>query len=279
MGGRRQTRALVLAVSALLALVPATRAEERRSFVLASTGNGIPQSYLDKRGDLVGIEPELIAQISRRLGLSYTVEINTSFSGLVAGARSHRYDVVAAALADSQQREKIFDFLDYVNTWYVVITKTGNPGRLVSADRLCGRAVSATDATRPLELLQARSAQCVAGGKPAIDIHVHTQSASAIAELISGRVLGHVISGPRAQAMLTEMPGKIMILAGPPLSREPQGIAFPKGSPLVRPFQQQLTAMMKDGSYLAVMRKYGLERVALGPPAQINATVGNVIRR
>ena len=272
MSRRTQARALVLAVFALLGLAPKTRAEERKAFVLASTGNGVPQSFLDKQGNLVGIEPELIAGISHRLGLTYKVQINTAFSGLVAGAKSHRYDIVAAALADSPQREKVFDFLDYFVTWYVVITKPGNPGHLVSANQLCGMAVSATDATRPLELLQERSARCVAQGKAAIDIHVHTQAATAIAELTSGRVMGHVISGPRAQAMLAEIPGKIAILPGPPVSREPQGIAFPKGSPLIRPFQQQLNAMIKDGSYIAIRKKYGLQRGALTLPAQINAT-------
>lgn len=246
--------------------------QQPRSFVLASTGGNVPQSFLDKDGKLIGIEPDLIAEIARRLGFTYRVEVNTAFSGLVAGMLSGRYDVVSAALADSRQREKVFDFLDYFVTWYVVITRPGNPGHLTVPSEFCGLAMSATDATRPLELLQEQSERCVAlGGKP-IDIHVHAQSNAAIAELMSGRVVGHVVTGPRANAMLDELPGRIAILPGEPLSREPQGIAFPKKSPLTGPFQEQLNILIKEGFYQNILKKYGLPQGALTLPAQINAT-------
>ena len=82
-----------------------------RGFVtMASAGINIPHSYVDEKDNktVIGIEPELVREAARRLGLDLKIEV-TAFNGIVAGLQSGRFDLAASSLADSVDRERSMD--------------------------------------------------------------------------------------------------------------------------------------------------------------------------
>ena len=61
-------------------------------------------------------------------------------------------------------------------------------------------------------------------------------------------------------------------LVGEPFGTAPYGIAIPKGSGLAKPLLHALQAIMRDGAYDEVLKKWGVQVGAIDDPA-INGAI------
>ena len=59
---------------------------------------------------------------------------------------------------------------------------------------------------------------------------------------------------------------------GEPFAMEPYGIAVAKGSGLAKPIRAALSALIADGTYSAILAKWGLQAGAISEP-EINGAV------
>jgi polar amino acid transport system substrate-binding protein len=62
-------------------------------------------------------------------------------------------------------------------------------------------------------------------------------------------------------------------VVGEPYGTAPQGIAIPKGNGMSRPVRDAMKNLMANGTYAAILRKWGVENGAVRGPV-INAAGG-----
>jgi polar amino acid transport system substrate-binding protein len=245
-------------------LPPELRA--RGTLRLATAAINEPHAWLPAGSNQpTGFEIEFGREIARRLGLRPAIEV-VGFDTLLTGLRAGRYDVSASALAASEERRQVADFLVTTQTSFVIITRRGNPTGIAGLDSLCGRAVAVLDASRPLVILQEQQARCAANGQPAMQMSILARGGSSIVALQSGRVEANVISRPRGLAVERQTEGRIEVLQGPPISEEQVGFAFPRRSPLLPAFDAALRAMVADGTYRAILERFNAADLALAAP-------------
>ena len=89
--------------------------------------------------------------------------------------------------------------------------------------------------------------------------------------LSSGRADVAMIDSPIAAYQVENSEGRFK-LVGEPYGTAPYGIAVPKESGLAEPLLDAVEAVMRDGTYDEVLRKWGVEVGAIDDPA-INGAV------
>ncbi|MGF3066554.1 ABC transporter substrate-binding protein/permease [Facklamia sp. P12945] len=96
----------------------------KQEYTIGTSGQTKPLNYFDDKGQLVGIEIEILQEIDRRNeDIEFKFEI-TEFSSLFAGLDSGQFDLVANNLGENpERREKfLFSLYPYVITHNVLIT-------------------------------------------------------------------------------------------------------------------------------------------------------------
>ncbi len=84
-----------------------------------------PFEYTDDNGDIVGIEPELIALIADKLGLELVIDPMDFDSALLA-AQQGKSDAVVSGVTVTEDRKLVFDFTDtYISITQAIVCKEG----------------------------------------------------------------------------------------------------------------------------------------------------------
>jgi polar amino acid transport system substrate-binding protein len=89
--------------------------------------------------------------------------------------------------------------------------------------------------------------------------------------LSSGRAEVGMADSPVAAYQVKKSNGQFK-LSGQPYGTAPYGIAIPKDSGLQKPVLAAMKALQKDGTYMKILKKWGVQAGAIKNP-QINAAV------
>src|SRR5690348_3819572 len=100
------------------------------------------ESYAADGKTLQGFEPELAVELEKKLGVKFQWN-NANFDTLFSALRGNRYNIVYGAVNDTAEREKTFDFVDYLQSSQAFVVGKGNPQGIKTVDDLCGKAVAA----------------------------------------------------------------------------------------------------------------------------------------
>src|SRR6202171_5476074 len=249
--------------AALLALTIAQAAELPESIkqagVLRLTVNSTyaPMEYRDPAtNELVGLDIDLAHDISKRLG-GEILRSETSFAELIPSLQTRRADVIISGISDRSSRRETADFVDYLTTGPQFFVLTENAAK--SAIDLCGKKVGTTRSTSfPIEIEKWSKQNCESGGKPAVQYVPGENSIDVRNQLKQGRVDAAVQGSETLPYAQQQESGKYRVV-GEPISGGYQGIRFRKDDTQLREVvTQQLAAMIADGSYSAILDKYGL---------------------
>jgi len=135
-----------------------------------------------------GLNADLAKAIAQELGASVEL-VPASFSAIVVGVESGRFDMSMSAVTDTAERQKTVDFVDYVEVSQALFVPEGNPDGL-TADPLsaCGLKLSVVPATTDEELFGEIEQECKkAGEKAPTKVSVESVDAAYLA-LDSGRI-------------------------------------------------------------------------------------------
>src|SRR5437868_10145244 len=86
---------------------------------------------------IVGWDPDLIAAVATKLGLTAQLE-NAGFDTIIPGLQSGKYEIGASSFTDNKEREAVVDFVTYYSAGTAWATQTGNP-KGVNVDDPCGK--------------------------------------------------------------------------------------------------------------------------------------------
>lgn len=236
------------------------------TLVVATDPTYAPNEFVDRDGrTIIGMDVELANAIGRQLGLAVDVQ-KATFDAIIPGLAARRYDLGVSSFTDTREREQTVDFVTYFSAGTSFYVREGGPDITTLRD-VCGEKVAVEKGTTQAMDVQRQNRSC---STPA-DLQVYPDQNGANLAIQSGRADVGMADSPVAAYIVKQSNGMFR-LDGEPYGTAPYGIAMPKGSGLDRPVLEAVKAIMRDGTYMAILRRWGVEQGAITDP-EINGAI------
>jgi len=222
------------------------QSSEKKVLTMATSADFAPFESTDPSGKIIGFDVDLANYIAKELG--YKLEIkDMKFDGLVGALQAKRVDMVLAGMSATEKRKKNVDFsTEYNRSGEVFLTLKGSG--IKSIDDLKGKTVGVQ-----LGTIQEEGAKKLQG-KYNFTTKSLDNATTLIQELLSKRIQVAYMDKSVGTGYM-----KKQGLAGfdDPTSSSPgMGIAFPKGSKLVKDVNKVLADMEKNGKMQELKDKW-----------------------
>jgi polar amino acid transport system substrate-binding protein len=228
-----------------------------------------PMEYRDPASnELVGLDIDLANELARRLGVKL-VWSETAFAELIPALQTKRADFIISGISDRASRRETADFVDYLVTGpqFFVLADNEAQKEIKIATDLCGKKIGTTRSTSfPAEIEKWSKQACEGEGKPAAQYVPGENSIDVRNQLKQGRIDAAVQGSETLPYAQSQETGKYRVV-GEPISVGYQGIMFRKDDAAFREtVTGELKVMIADGSYKAILDKYGLGGNAVREP-------------
>jgi polar amino acid transport system substrate-binding protein len=251
---------------------PATKATSKGTLLVATTATYPPNEFTRPNGHTVlGMDPDLARALAALLGRRVKVAI-VRFDQIIPGVASGRYDLGMSSITDTKAREKRVDFVTYFSAGTSFYVKTNSGPDIRSLAQLCGRTVAVVSGTTQYRDAERQTAACRRAGKPDLTVAVFPDHISAEIAVESSKKAVGMADSPVASYIVKQSHGQLE-LTGKPYGRAPYGIAVAKRSRLTRPILRGLKKLMAEGTYRAILTRWGIESGAIANP-KINGATG-----
>lgn len=244
--------------------------DDVQSLTTTTDAAGQPRTFLDEKGDLQGVLPDLVGALGATLGLDIEVEVNP-FDAHVPGVQSGRFDF-SLDTGDFETRREVLDMIDYYKAGWVYLVAAGNP-KDVSDDQLtqCGLRVGVHKGTTQETLARELSTQCVDEGLPAVDVQAMSNTLLAV-PLKADRIDVAWENESAGMAAAAKEP-EAFELAGDPVFAAYLGMGVNKDNSELRDaLQAALQDLIDTGVYQAILDEWGVGDLAIDY-ASINSDV------
>jgi polar amino acid transport system substrate-binding protein len=237
-----------------------------------NTGAFPPYTISAAGGDATKIEGASV-DLEKALGELLGVKVqDVTVSGLsseLSGISSQRYDFAFGPVGDFPEREATVDFVDWVQEFVVFAVPKGNPKKITSLDSACGTRIAVQAGGSAEKVIKTQSATCTAAGKPAVEVQSFADQPTSILAVKSGRADAFFSSQAPLTYFVKQSNGELE-LAGTSqangFDKLVQGAVVPKGSPLGQVLQEAMQKLFDNGTYSAVMSKWGLDDNKISAP-------------
>lgn len=246
------------------------RIKKAGKLVIATMPNYPPITYKDPAtSKLMGFDIELGEAIAQELGLKAEWQ-EIAFAQMLPSLQTGRVDMVMAGMSDLPARRETADFVDYMKSGPQFYTIAALSKDIKTPEDLCGKAVGASRSTNwPAQMKEWSDVNCVAKGKPAINVVGTEGSVDARTQLKTQRLQGAVQGNETLPYFQSQEPNTFVIL-GEAFTESLSGIPFaktPEGGQLRDAVKGALDRLQQKGVYDQILTKYGLGANALKPTA------------
>ncbi|WP_432841849.1 transporter substrate-binding domain-containing protein [Dactylosporangium sp. CA-092794] len=267
-----QHRVRAQQIDAIAATVPAAVRDKGELVVGVNPDGAPPLEFLatDDR-TLIGSEPDIAQLVADVLGLKLVLE-NTSWENLFLAVRSGKYNLGFSNITVTEERKDLYDFATYrVDQLAWEVRKDSTITKIESPADIAGLNVSVASGTNQEKILLEWDQQNKAAGRKPVNISYFESSDYQLA-LRSGRIDAHFGPNPTV-AYHVAVAGETRIAgtySGGGASVEGRIAAMTvKGSGLAEPVAAALDAVIKDGKYAEVLKRWGLSNEAI-PESKVN---------
>jgi polar amino acid transport system substrate-binding protein len=259
-------------IDAIASTVPAAIRDKGELVVGVNPDGAPPLEFLatDDR-TLIGSEPDIAQLVADVLGLKLVVE-NTSWENLFLSVRSGKYNLGFSNITVTEERKDLYDFATYrVDQLAWEVRKDSKVTKISGPADIAGLNVSVASGTNQEKILLNWDEENKKAGRKPVNISYFESSDYQLA-LRSGRTDAHFGPNPTvayhvAVANETRIAGTY---SGGGASIDGRIAAMTvKGSGLVDPVAAALNAVIKDGKYAEVLKRWGLSNEAV-PQALVN---------
>jgi polar amino acid transport system substrate-binding protein len=267
-----QHRVTTAKVDSIAAEVPDAIRKRGTLEIVGSSGNAPPLDfYATDDKTVIGVEPDIASLVANVLGLK--PHLNTvSWENIFVGLDSGKYDAGFGNITDTEERKDKYDFATYRKDNLAFEAKKGSGLKVSGPKDVAGKTVAVSSGTNQEKLLVDWSKQDQKAGLKPVDIKYYQSQSDTYLALLSGRI--DLFLGPNptaayhvASAGKTEIAGTYSG-AGPTL----QGLiaaTTKKDNGLVKPLNDALNVIIKNGTYAKVLGRWGLSNEAV-PASRIN---------
>lgn len=233
-----------------------------------NSGSFPPYTVVDA-STTTGAAADVSAAIGEILGVTIEHKTVDGLASILSGMQAKRYDMAVGPTGDFLERQKQATFVDWVKEYVVFAVQKGNPQAIDSIETVCGKKIAVQSAGSAEKVVKAQSEKCVAGGKSAVEVQSYKDQPSSILAVQSKRADAFFSS----QAPLTyfvQQSGGQLELAGIGKTNGFgdlfQGLMVPTDSPLAGTMQEAMQIIQDNGTYGAIMKKWGLEANMIPAP-------------
>ncbi|WP_369174146.1 ABC transporter substrate-binding protein [Streptomyces sp. R28] len=256
--------AAVRKVDSVAALLPADVRKAGTLRVGSSIGFP-PGAYYPNGTDKApaGQDIDLADAVAKVLGVKLERQ-DASFETILPALGSGKYDFGTGNFGVTGERLKTIDFVTYINDGQGFAVKKGNTAlkaKVTDLTQLCGLTIGTGAGTTFEATLTAQKGVCAEAGRKPYDVKVYSENAATLTALQQGRidVIMSTINGLRHQAA---KPASQTTFLGE-FHRLDVGFAFKKASPLTKAFQAAVNELIKDGTYVRILAKWGTSASAI----------------
>jgi ABC-type transport system substrate-binding protein/ABC-type amino acid transport substrate-binding protein len=220
-----------------------------------------PFESVDKSGNVVGFDPDLMAAIAKAAG--FEVEwVNTRWDGIFVALASGEFDAVMSAATITDERKQTVDFSDpYFNAGQVLAVKIGST--IKTPNDLAGKKVGVQLGT---------TGDIWATENTKAEVVRYDEVTLAFQALANGDVDGVIADGPTSADIIKANPEMKEEIVGAPFTEEFYGIAVNKKKPeVLAAINAGLKAVRASGAYDAVYQKWFAAAPEAAAPAATEA--------
>jgi polar amino acid transport system substrate-binding protein len=218
---------------------------------------------------IIGMDVDLGTAVAQKLGLTAEFQ-NSAFPGIIPGIQGGKYELGMSSFSVNPERVQTVDMVSYFSAGTSIGVKAGNPDN-INPDDLCGKAVGVQAGTVQVDDVAARNQKCTAEGKPAIQVTELQAQTDVTLALTANRIAAMLADSPIVDYAAKTTEGAVEAV-GQTYDTAPYGIVLNKGqTDFAQAVQGAVQSMMQDGTYLAILDKYGVANGAI-PTSEINPT-------
>jgi polar amino acid transport system substrate-binding protein len=213
--------------------------------VILATEGAFPPFNMFEGGKVTGFEVELGEALAKKMGVEFEWK-TLAFDALLAGLQQDRWDMVIASFGVTPERSKAVTFTaPHYCTGGAIVSKGG---KLKTVADLQGKVVAVQTGTTYLEAVRKL--------KGLKSVKNFPKDTDARAALVAGRVDAWVTDKFVAKDAIKEAPAEGLVI-GDFVFQEQVATAVKKdNATLVAKVNEALAALMADGTYEAISRKY-----------------------
>ena len=222
-----------------------------------------PLAYHDTTtNEMVGLDVELGNALGKDLGVRINW-VDTNYEAAIPAMRTERIDFALSMVNVPESRDTL-TFIDYIQSGAQFFTLEANKARFANPEALCGMKVGASRRgpyVRQIE--QWSAAHCVPAGRPAI-VAIGTEgSPDARSQMKQGRLDAMVQSAESLPYTMTQEPGTYALISTP-FTDSHIAMSVPSRNPeLAAAVRASFQRLMANGTYVAILTRYGLDHLAV----------------
>ncbi|RDG39646.1 ABC transporter substrate-binding protein [Streptomyces corynorhini] len=270
--GPEQHRVTTPKVDSIAALVPEAVRERGTLEIVGTTGTAPPLSfYATDDKTVIGVEPDIASLIANVLGLK--AHYNTvDWANIFVGLDSGKYDVGLSNITVTEERKDKYDFATYRLDNLAFETKKGAGWKVSEPADVAGRTIAVGSGTNQEKLLVTWSEQNVKKGLKPTDIKYYQKPTDYYLALGSGRIDAYLGPNPTAAYHVASAGQSEIIGTYSGGGADVQGeiaATTKKDHDLIKPVQEALNTVIKNGTYRKVLDRWGLANEAV-PSSELN---------
>lgn len=244
--------------------------EIRTAGKITAVNNGSFPPYEIVTGtELSGATKDISDAIGQLLGIEVDHASVAGLPALLSGINAGRYQFAMGPVGDYPDRQKSNDFIDWVREYVGFAVEKGNPQGITSLDTACGKRIAVMSGGSAEKVIKQQAQKCTEGGKSVVEVQSFTDQPSSILAVRSKRSDAFFSSQAPLTYFVEQAKGQLE-LAGIGQANGfkdiYQGAVVKKGSPLGGVLLDAFKILMKNGTYAAVMKKWGLEKNMIDAP-------------
>ncbi|KAF3887917.1 MULTISPECIES: ABC transporter permease subunit [Nostocales] len=211
-----------------------------------------PYEYYDTKGGerkIVGFDIDVANTIAKELGFKLRV-MESDFNGLIPAVQAKRADFVMAGMTPTPERRKNVDFsIIYYEAKDTIVAPKGS--NLTKPEDLSNKTVGVQ-----LGTIQEQNAKKISQKVLNIKLKQLNKVPEAIQEIKSKRIDAAIVEDTVAKGFAQSNPDLEFHVIPSAAEETGSAIAFPKGSPLVEPFNKVLQKMKDSGELKKLATKW-----------------------
>ncbi|GEK79176.1 ABC transporter substrate-binding protein [Agrococcus baldri] len=259
--------ASVESVDEIAAMLPEQYREN--GIVISINPDVEPIKFVDENGEIVGLNPDLLRAAAQVLDTEAQFQEGT-FDAMVPGLEAKRFDLIAS-VADFVERQTHIDFIDYMRNGTAIVASPEFEQDEITLEDLCGMSVGYARGTSQQASLESVAADCAESGAPEVMLNGYSDAAAGILSVRSGEADAFWGDHPQMAYNVMTSPESFTIVYEEHVSV--LGIGVHKDDPELRDaLHAALMHLVEDGTYGAIMAKWGLEDSAM-PELPINSDI------
>jgi polar amino acid transport system substrate-binding protein len=208
---------------------------------------------------LIGFDIELTEALASRFGAKVEWK-DAGFDQMISSLSTRRLDLFLGGMADTEERQKSIDFLDYLVTGAQFYTLKERSAQFPDLQAMCGKRVGTARKTVWPEAIANWSAEnCVKAGKPPVTVVGTDGSPDTRLQLKQNRVDAGV-QGGETLPYQNSIENGAYVPIGKPFLANVLGMGLSKSNPeLIAALHGAFKQILADGTYQKLLVKWGLQ--------------------